>query len=116
VLHVELDVAGSGISYSAGDSLAVAPANSPQLVEALLQRLGLDGDRVFSVQAAEGQGGEGQVRKRAACRLPPAVCSLCRARCLAARRPPALPARPARPAPRRRCCRTCAAPAPCAPP
>jgi sulfite reductase alpha subunit-like flavoprotein len=113
VLHIELDVRGSGISYSAGDSLAVAPANSPQLVEALLQRLGLDGDRVFSVQAAEGQGGEGQVRVRAAggaARLLPAAAPARRACPANAACPP-----PLLPPSRRRCCRTCAAPAPCAP-
>ena len=60
---MELDIAGSGISYSAGDSLAVAPANRPELVEALLQRLRLDGDRVFSVRHAdEAAAADGQVR------------------------------------------------------
>jgi sulfite reductase alpha subunit-like flavoprotein len=59
VLHLELDISGSDIKYSAGDSVAIAPANRPELVDALLARLGLDGSKVFRVEAADG--GAGQV-------------------------------------------------------
>jgi sulfite reductase (NADPH) flavoprotein alpha-component len=44
VVHYEIDLEGSGITYTAGDSLAVQPINDPRLVDLLLQRFGLDGD------------------------------------------------------------------------
>ncbi|KIZ07342.1 5-methyltetrahydrofolate-homocysteine methyltransferase reductase [Monoraphidium neglectum] len=52
VVHCELDIAGSGITHKAGDALAVLPQNDPEMVAALLQRLGLDGERVFEIKAA----------------------------------------------------------------
>ncbi|BBY66071.1 diflavin oxidoreductase [Mycolicibacterium helvum] len=42
VRHIELDLADSGITYDAGDSVAVHPVNSPELVEALMTKLGVD--------------------------------------------------------------------------
>ncbi|CRZ15134.1 sulfite reductase [Mycolicibacterium neworleansense] len=39
VRHYELDLTGSGIAYQAGDSLAVHPANDPDLVAAILAEL-----------------------------------------------------------------------------
>ncbi|TGD88065.1 sulfite reductase flavoprotein subunit alpha [Mycolicibacterium sp. CH28] len=42
VRHLELDLADSGISYATGDSVAVHPVNDPGLVEAVLDRLGVD--------------------------------------------------------------------------
>ncbi|AQT80810.1 sulfite reductase subunit alpha [Mycolicibacterium litorale] len=42
VRHLELDLADSGITYEAGDSVAVHPVNDPQLVEHLLAQLGVD--------------------------------------------------------------------------
>lgn len=42
--HYEFDLAGSGITYCAGDALAVLPVNDPALVSALLDRLGLASD------------------------------------------------------------------------
>jgi sulfite reductase (NADPH) flavoprotein alpha-component len=44
VRHVVLDLAGSGLSYEPGDSLAVVPENDPELVEAVLAALGATGD------------------------------------------------------------------------
>ncbi|MGV0627602.1 diflavin oxidoreductase [Mycolicibacter minnesotensis] len=41
VRHYELDLAGSGITYAAGDSLAVHPTNDPELIEAVLTAFGL---------------------------------------------------------------------------
>lgn len=43
VRHVELDLDGSGFSYLPGDSLGIMPENPPELVEQLLDKLGLDG-------------------------------------------------------------------------
>lgn len=54
VLHVELDVAGSGLDWAAGDAVGVLPANDPALVEGLLQHLGLEGGTVLDVAPAEG--------------------------------------------------------------
>jgi len=44
VWHHELDLAGSGLTYRAGDSLSVHPVNDPALVAALLTRLGRSAD------------------------------------------------------------------------
>ncbi|WP_130839212.1 diflavin oxidoreductase [Corynebacterium neomassiliense] len=50
--HYEFDLADSGITYTAGDALAVMPVNDPELVGAVLGRLGLDGS-----QDSPGDGG-----------------------------------------------------------
>ena len=42
VRHVTLSLAGSGLSYQPGDSLAVRAFNDPELVDELLQQLRLD--------------------------------------------------------------------------
>jgi len=52
VIHVELDLADSGMRFAAGDAVGVLPRNDPALVAGLLARLGVDGDAVFDVQAA----------------------------------------------------------------
>jgi sulfite reductase (NADPH) flavoprotein alpha-component len=44
VRHYEVDLTGSGISYEAGDSIAVHASNDPALVAAILAELGVDGD------------------------------------------------------------------------
>ncbi len=41
VRHYELDLTGSGITYQAGDSLAVHPTNDPELVAAILTELNI---------------------------------------------------------------------------
>lgn len=53
VYHMELDIAGSGIEYKPGDSIAILPENDPKLVDGILNRLGLDGDSVFTVELME---------------------------------------------------------------
>jgi sulfite reductase alpha subunit-like flavoprotein len=55
VIHVELDVADSGMRFNAGDAVGVLPQNAAPLVTGLLARLGLDGDTVFEVQPASGE-------------------------------------------------------------
>jgi len=42
IYHYEFDLGDSGITYCAGDALAVQPVNDPELVTALLTRLDLD--------------------------------------------------------------------------
>lgn len=56
VLHLEINVEGSGMAYHPGDSIGILPENDPALVKGLLRRLGEEGDRVFSVAplAADG--------------------------------------------------------------
>ena len=44
VLHVELDLEGSGLAYQPGDSLGVLPANPPQIIDAVAAATGLDAD------------------------------------------------------------------------
>jgi sulfite reductase (NADPH) flavoprotein alpha-component len=46
VRHYEIDLTGTGISYRAGDSLAVHATNDPVLVDALLAELGVGPDHV----------------------------------------------------------------------
>lgn len=58
VLHLELDTSGSGMSSDPGDSLGIVPQNDPELVGALLKRLGWDGKRVFSVAPADRSGSQ----------------------------------------------------------
>lgn len=53
VIHLELDIAQTGAKYKAGDSLGVLPENRPELVDGLLERLGADSRRVFSVAAVD---------------------------------------------------------------
>ncbi|WP_320784745.1 sulfite reductase subunit alpha [Streptomyces sp. CRN 30] len=44
IRHYELDLGDSGITYEAGDALAVVPVNGDTLVGALLEHLGASGD------------------------------------------------------------------------
>lgn len=44
VRHYEVDLAGSGLTYQAGDSIAVHATNDPTLVEAILTEFGLSAD------------------------------------------------------------------------
>jgi sulfite reductase (NADPH) flavoprotein alpha-component len=44
--HYEIDLAGSGLEYTPGDSLAVQPTNDPQLVAETLAALGFSGDEI----------------------------------------------------------------------
>jgi len=43
-IHLEFDLAGSGLSYETGDALAVIPHNCPEVVEEILKVAKLDGD------------------------------------------------------------------------
>ena len=52
VQHIEIDLAGSGIRYQAGDALGVWPVNSEALVAEILQLAGLEGSE--SVQKGDG--------------------------------------------------------------
>jgi sulfite reductase (NADPH) flavoprotein alpha-component len=42
--HIDLDLAGTGISYCVGDSLGIFPKNAPGLVEAVIATLGAPAD------------------------------------------------------------------------
>lgn len=44
--HYEIDLAGSGLEYTPGDSLAVQPTNDPALVEDTLKALGFSGAEI----------------------------------------------------------------------
>lgn len=44
--HYEIDLAGSGLEYTPGDSLAVQPTNDPALVEDTLAALGFSGEEI----------------------------------------------------------------------
>lgn len=50
--HIELDLAGSGLAYEAGDALGVIPHNCPSLVADVLAALGCDGEE--AVPAPDG--------------------------------------------------------------
>lgn len=49
--HLVINLAGSGLHYTAGDSLGVFPSNRPADVEELLRRLGAKGDELVSPSA-----------------------------------------------------------------
>lgn len=53
--HIELDLAGSGISYEPGDLLNILPRQNPAAVLRFLRRTGLDAQSVVRV-AATGHG------------------------------------------------------------
>eukprot|EP01137_Pigoraptor_chileana_P000700 Opistho-2@37287 len=59
--HIELDITGSGISYQAGDHVAVYAENDPALVDALIKRLGADANTIFSLEPMD----VGGTKKRA---------------------------------------------------
>jgi sulfite reductase (NADPH) flavoprotein alpha-component len=42
--HIELSLAGSGLSYEVGESIAVYPTNCPELVEEMIATLGASGE------------------------------------------------------------------------
>ena len=46
--HVELSLQGSGIQYLPGDSLGVLPENHPEMVQEVLEALGLTGNELVS--------------------------------------------------------------------
>jgi sulfite reductase (NADPH) flavoprotein alpha-component len=48
--HIELSLAGSGLTYRPGDALGVVPRNDPALVAALLDRLGLSANAEVNVK------------------------------------------------------------------
>ena len=51
-VHVELSLAGSGLSYEPGDALAVIPCNADDVVAALLQAAKLAGDESIETKAS----------------------------------------------------------------
>ncbi len=53
VNHVEFSLAGSGLTYEAGDALAVVPQNCPELVSAVLDALGCDGEEAVNTPSGE---------------------------------------------------------------
>jgi sulfite reductase (NADPH) flavoprotein alpha-component len=48
--HIELSLAGSGLSYEPGDALGIAVSNDPEVVSALLDALGLAPDTAFEIK------------------------------------------------------------------
>ncbi len=50
--HFVIDIAGSGLSYSAGDALGIHPTNNPLEVEEIIERLGATGWEQVTVPRA----------------------------------------------------------------
>lgn len=48
--HVEFSLAGSGLAYEPGDALGIAASNSPAVVEALLEALGMPAEAEFTLK------------------------------------------------------------------
>eukprot|EP00118_Oscarella_pearsei_P026195 m.309582 g.309582 ORF g.309582 m.309582 type:complete len:671 (+) comp47001_c0_seq1:375-2387(+) len=48
-MHIEIDISGSGIRYTAGDHAAIYPTNDPTIVQRYADKLGFDLDQVFSL-------------------------------------------------------------------
>ncbi|KRP37618.1 MAG: sulfite reductase [NADPH] flavoprotein alpha-component [Opitutaceae bacterium BACL24 MAG-120322-bin51] len=49
-IHLELDLEGSGLTYEAGDALAVIPHNATDVVEDILKTTGLDRDAIVTLK------------------------------------------------------------------
>src|SRR5471030_1169159 len=54
VRHLVIDIAGSGLTYTVGDSLGVFPANRPQAVEEIIELLGATGNEPLSLPLVTG--------------------------------------------------------------
>lgn len=52
VVHMEVEVSGTGLEYSPGDSIGVFPENDDASIDAILARLGIDGTAVFTVHSS----------------------------------------------------------------
>lgn len=52
-LHLEFSLEGSGLTYQPGDSLALVPVNARDVVEAVIQSSGLDGDQPVPLKNGE---------------------------------------------------------------
>jgi len=44
--HYEISIAGSGLTYEAGDALCVVATNCPELVAAIIKAIGCKGDEM----------------------------------------------------------------------
>ncbi len=53
--HYEIDLAGSGLEYTPGDSLAVQPTNDPALVDDTLKALGFEGTEIVKHPKAQAE-------------------------------------------------------------
>jgi sulfite reductase (NADPH) flavoprotein alpha-component len=49
-IHLELSLAGSGLTFAPGDSLGIVPRNDPEMVAAMLQAAGLGGDDALAAR------------------------------------------------------------------
>jgi sulfite reductase (NADPH) flavoprotein alpha-component len=61
--HHEISLAGSGLTYKAGDALGLFPANCPQLVEEVLSALGASGE-----EPVTGRDGQTKSFRQALCK------------------------------------------------
>jgi len=52
-IHLELSLAGSGMTYQPGDALAVIPSNRAEDVEAILKATGFNGDETVTLPKGE---------------------------------------------------------------
>ena len=48
--HLELDLSGSGLTYEPGDALGIAAVNAPEVVESVLEAIGLAADAPVTVK------------------------------------------------------------------
>ena len=55
--HIEFDLSNSGLSYEAGDHLGVFPHNAPKHVQRIADRLNVDLDQYFVLEAKPGTNG-----------------------------------------------------------
>lgn len=51
--HFVIDISGSGIHYTPGDSIGVYPQNDPEIVQEILSTVSLDGDQAVSIPKTE---------------------------------------------------------------
>ncbi|ETN02337.1 hypothetical protein, variant 1 [Phytophthora nicotianae INRA-310] len=70
VLRLDIDVSGSGIQYVPGDSIGIKCPNRTEDVDALLARLGVSGDEVFSAEPVAATNGRAAKRKNTSIHFP----------------------------------------------
>lgn len=68
--HFEILIAGSGLTYAAGDALGVIPKNDPRLVEDLLRALGTPAETEVSLPSGKSASIGAALERDFECRLP----------------------------------------------
>ncbi|KAL3666034.1 hypothetical protein V7S43_008827 [Phytophthora oleae] len=75
VLCVDIDVSGSGIQYTPGDSIGITCPNRMEDVDALLACLGINGNKIITAEPVAATNGRAAKRKNTSIHFP-SLCSV----------------------------------------